>query len=72
MAIATYPDSPNVWQSYVRALAAIDDCRAVEALAGYLRACEVTESDQCSGSTMRDETRKVEKLAERMACTASG
>lgn len=72
VAIATYPDSPNVWQSYVRALAAIDDCRAVEALAGYLRACEVTESDQCSGSTMRDETRKVEKLAERLACTASG
>jgi len=74
LAIATggYPDSPNVWQSYVRALTEIDDCRAVAALAEYRRACEVTESDECGGSTIKAETRRVDKMSARMACAPSG
>jgi tetratricopeptide (TPR) repeat protein len=67
-----YPDSPNVWQLYARALTEIDDCRTVEALAEYRRACEVTESDECRGSILRAETRRVEKMSERLACAPSG
>jgi tetratricopeptide (TPR) repeat protein len=69
---ANYSDSPNVWQLYARALTETDDCRAVEALAQYRRACEVTESKECRGSTLRAEARRVEKMAVRLACVPSG
>lgn len=68
---ANYSDSADVWRLYARALTEIDDCRAVEALSEYRRVCEATNSKQCRGSTLRAETRRVEKLAARLACASS-
>ena len=69
---ASYPDSPVVWQLYARALTEIDDCRAVEALSQYRRACEVTKTMECRGSRLKAESRRVEKMAARLACAPSG
>ncbi len=72
VAVGGFPDSPNVWQYYAQALTEVDDCGAVTALAQYRRACEITESDKCRGSTLTAESRRVEKLAARLACAPSG
>lgn len=72
VAAERFPDSPNVWRFYVRALTDLEDCRAVTALSEYRRSCDITEADECGYFTLRSETRRVEKMAERMSCPPSG